>query len=148
MNMLMVVFSAGRHFYAVPDVKRECGLWLSVEKHELPIPPEWHRPGSVCACVMRGRCYYRIGIFGPQHADGSKAISIEDELVKDYRDAAWWTPSLEEAWLEILGMREAFSEGTKLHVCTNAVAPASLPVNDVQASALVPPPKSKGGKRG
>jgi len=104
-----IIFSAGGQFYAVTGAGCERHLWLGVDKHPLPVPLEWHRPGLVCACVMRGRSYYRIAAFGPQHSGGSKSVSIDDELVKDYRDAAWWTPGLEEAWVELQGLREAFN---------------------------------------
>jgi hypothetical protein len=97
---VQIIFSAGGQFYAIPDVKRECGLWLSLAKHPLPVPNEWHRPGLSFAAVMRGRDYWRIGHHALMHTDGSKAVSIDDELVTDYRDAAWWTPGLEESWAQ------------------------------------------------
>jgi hypothetical protein len=115
-NDITIIFSADGHYYAIPSV-RECGLWLSMAKHPLPVPPEWHYPASLCACVMRGRDYYRIGVYGPQRDGGSKPIRAEHELVKDYRDAAWWTPGLEEAWVEAQGLGEALAQATKLHVC-------------------------------
>jgi len=105
--MIQIIYSAGRQFYAVPDVRRECGLWLSVETHAMPVPSEWRRPDSVCVCVMRGRDYYRIGMFRPAHTDGSEEVSIDDQRVKDYRDAAWWTPGLEEAWVELQALGAA-----------------------------------------
>jgi hypothetical protein len=117
---VQIIFSAGRQFYAVPDIKRECGLWLSVETRPLPVPSEYHRPHSVCACVIPGRDYFRIGVFAPQHPDGSKALPIDDALITDYRDAAWWTPGLEEAWVELQRLREALAEATRLHVCEQA----------------------------
>ena len=113
MSEIQIIFSAGRQFYAVPEVHRECGLWLSVETHPLPVPSEWRRPGSTCLVVMRGRDYYRIGVFGPQHTDGSKSVSADDALVQDWRDAAWWTPGLQEAWVELQGLKEAFAEAEK-----------------------------------
>ena len=106
-------FSVRAGNYAVTGAGRERGLWLGIDKHPLPVPLEWHRPALVCACVMRGRSYYRIAAFGPQHSGGSKTVSIDDEPVKDYRDAAWWTPGLEEAWVELQGLREAFNAATK-----------------------------------
>lgn len=109
-----VILSAGGQFYAVTGAGRERGLWLGVDRHPLPVPLEWHRPGLVCACVMRGRSYYRIAAFGSQHSGGSKSVSIDDELVKDYRDAAWWTPGLEEAWVELQGLREAFEATSEM----------------------------------
>jgi hypothetical protein len=119
---MQIIFSAGRLFYAVPDVRRECGLWLSVAKHPLPVPPEWRRPGATCVVVMPGRDYYRIGVFGPQHADGSTAGSVEGELVQDYRDAAWWTPGLEEAWVELEGMKEALERATQREEKQSAIS--------------------------
>ena len=43
-----VILSAGGQFYAVTGAGRERGLWLGVDKHPLPVPLEWHRPGLVC----------------------------------------------------------------------------------------------------
>jgi hypothetical protein len=117
MTEVQIIFSAGRRFYAVPELRRECGLWLSVEKHPLPVPSEWRRPEAICACIMRGRDYYRVGMFRPVHTDGSETAGIDDERVRDYRDVAWWTPGLEEAWVELQGMKDAFAEAIRLHVC-------------------------------
>jgi hypothetical protein len=117
---VQIIFSAGRQFYAVPEIHRECGLWLSVQKHPLPLGIEWHRPGLTFAAVMRGRDYYRIGACAPQHTDGSKAVAVDDELVSDYRDAAWWTPGLEEAWVEIRGLEDAFAQVRQVHLCETA----------------------------
>ncbi len=96
-----IILSAGNQFYAVIDSGRECALWLSLERYPLPVPKEWRRPGATCACVMRGRNYYRLATLGPQHTNVTKAIAADDELIRDYRDAAWWTPSLQEAWAEL-----------------------------------------------
>jgi hypothetical protein len=103
MAELQIMYSAGGQFYAIADVARECGLWLSVAKHPLPVPAEWRRPGLTFAAVMRGRDYYRIGAYAPQNVNRSAPISSDDECVRDYRDAAWWTPGLEEAWVELQG---------------------------------------------
>ena len=144
---LAIVLSSGGQFYAVLGAHRECGIWLSLAKHPLPVPSEWHRPGDTFAAVMRGRDYYRIGASAPQHSNGTKAIAPDDELVTDYLDASWWTPGLEEAWEEIstlsltLSRKEA-GEGQ------NLVGHASLPADDARASALAPPSKKKGGSRG
>lgn len=110
---VQLVFSAGGLFYAVLDIPRTCGLWLSIEKHPLPVPNEWHRPGLTFAAIMRGRDYFRIGAYSPQHTDGSKSLPLDDELVRDWCDASWWTPGLEEAWGEIQGMREALCQAEK-----------------------------------
>ena len=123
-QQIEILLSAGGQFYAIPDIRRECGLWLSVATHPLPVPPEWHRPGLTFAAIMRGRSYYRIGAHTPQRSGPIKGVSIDDELVRDYRDACWWTPRLEEAWIELQGMREAFAEATKLHVCETPKAEA------------------------
>lgn len=104
---VQLILSAGGQFYAIPEVRRECGLWLSIAKHPLPVPTEWHRPGLSFAAVIRGRGYWRIGHHAPLHTDGSKAVSIDDELVRDYRDASWWTPGLEDAWAEATRRSEA-----------------------------------------
>lgn len=99
-----LIYSASRQFYLIPMVRRECMIWLSVEKYPLPVPPEWHRPGTATnwtiACVLRGRDYYRIGCLGLQHQGPIEAVEPDNQLALDYRDAAWWTPGLEEAWLE------------------------------------------------
>jgi hypothetical protein len=98
MAEVQIIYSAGRQFYAIPEVRRECGLWLSIEPYPLPVPAEWRRPDSICACIVRGRDYYRIGMFRPMHTDGSEAVNADDPRVSDYAHAAWWTPGLEEAW--------------------------------------------------
>jgi hypothetical protein len=108
---------------------RECGLWLSIQKHPLPVPPQFRRPDSVCACVMRGRDYYRVAMFRPAHTDGCTAVSLDDELVKDYCDAAWWTPGLEEAWVELDGMKEAFARAS-----APSVIPARSALGEAQRS--------------
>jgi hypothetical protein len=110
---LQIIYSAGGQFYAIAGVKRECGLWLSLAKHPLPVATEWHRPGSSFAAVMRGRDYWRIGQHAVLHTDGSKAVSIDDDLVRDYQDASWWTPGLEEAWAESEGFRLAVEEASR-----------------------------------
>jgi hypothetical protein len=154
-DTLQVIFSASGGFYAIPDVKRECGLWLSVEKKPLPVPAEWRRPGLAFACVMRGRDYWRIGHYAPHHTNGSKEVEPQDELVRDYSDASWWTPGLEEAWAEADGMHAAMETArtqiidlSRKHVCEKSsselVGQASLPANDARASA---PPKKTRGER-
>ncbi len=130
MSEVQIIFSTGGEFYAVPEIRRECSLWLSVEKHRLPVLVEWHRPDSICACIMPNRHYYRIGMFRPLHMGRSESASIDDERVRDYRDAAWWTPGLEEAWIELQGMKEALARAAKLHVReqtgTSSVIPARV----------------------
>lgn len=145
-EQILAMFSADGSFYAVPD-KREASLvWLSVVKRVLPVPIEWRRPDSLCAFVMRGRDYYRLGVFGPLHTGASQMLDPGHELVKDYRDAAWWTPGLEEAWVELEGLHEALERATTLHVCTikpESAGQASLPVEDARASAPAPPHKKE-----
>src|SRR5579875_752655 len=102
MKEVQIVFSAGGQFYAIPDIRREGGIWLSLARHPLP--------GLSFAVVMRGRDYWRVGLHAPTRPDGSRAVSIDDELVRDYRDACWWTPGLEEAWAEAEGLRLAMEE--------------------------------------
>jgi hypothetical protein len=111
---VQIILSAGGQFYAIPEVKRECGLWLSIAKHPTPVPTEWHRPVLSFAAVMRGRDYWRIGHHAPLHTAGSKAVSIDDELMRDYRDASWWSPGLEEAWAESQGLKLALEESQRL----------------------------------
>jgi hypothetical protein len=151
MSEVEIIFSAGRQFYAVPEIRRECGLWLSVEKHPLPVPPEWRRPESICACVMRGRDYYRVGMFRPLHSDGSEAASIDDERVRDYRDAAWWTPGLEEAWGELPGMTGTFADATELHVSEQGsagVTAETIPDRHTERNGGTRSDWRKGGNRG
>jgi len=107
-NEVEIIFTVGRQFYAV--LRGPAGPAGAAPLRD------WRRPDMVCACVMRGRDYYRVGIRGPQHSGGSQAISLDDELVKDYRDAAWWTPGLEEAWVELQGMKEAMERATKADI--------------------------------
>ena len=121
---VQIIFSAGGQYYAVLDILRTCGAWLSIDKRPLPVPGEWHRPGTTFAAVMRGRDYYRIGVYGLQRQDGSKSVPLDDELVKDWCDASWWTPGLEEAWAEADGMAAAMCEAQRqikelsaMHVC-------------------------------
>ena len=136
---VQIVLSAGGQFYAVLDIPRTCGLWLSIATHPLPVPSEWHRPGLTFAAIMRGRDYYRVGAYSPQHQDGSRSVPIDDELVKDWCDAAWWTPGLEEAWVEIQGMKEAFAEATRLHVCESkevGAAPAQVTSGKFHSAGL------------
>jgi hypothetical protein len=131
---VQIIFSAGGQFYAIPDVKRECGLWLSLAKHALPVPNEWHRPGLSFAAVMRGRDYWRIGHNAPMHTDGSKAVSIDDELVTDYRDASWWTPGLQESWVEAEGFKLAAQEAARSADTRRSVAEPSTGVCDVRTA--------------
>jgi hypothetical protein len=121
---LAIVLSSGGQFYAVLGVHRECGIWLSLEKKPLPVPSEWHRPGDTFAAVMRGRDYWRVGASAPQHSNSTKSIAPDDELVKDYLDAAWWTPGLQEAWTAADGLTAAMDEArnqidelSRMHVC-------------------------------
>jgi hypothetical protein len=110
---VQIILSASGQFYAIPDVTREYGLWLSLAKNPLPVPNEWHRPGLSFAAVIRGRDYWRIGHHAPMHTDGSKAVSIDDELVRDYHDASWWTPGLEESWAEAENFKLALDQATR-----------------------------------
>jgi hypothetical protein len=148
---VQIIFSAGRQFYAVPEIRRECGLWLSVEKHPLPVPPEWRRPESICACVMCGRDYYRVGVFRPLHSDGSETAGSDDERVRDYRDAAWWTPGLEEAWVELQELKGAFAEATEVHVFEQSsadVTAETVPDRHTERSGGTRSDSRKGGNHG
>jgi hypothetical protein len=142
---VQIVLSAGGQFYAVLDIPRTCGLWLSIAKYPLPVPPEWHRPGNSFAAVMRGRDYYRVGVYGPQHQDGSRSVPIDDELVKDWRDTSWWTPGLQESWAEIDSLAAPtviLSEAKDLR--------GAIPDKEQQARKPVPQGKDakKGANRG
>ncbi|HJU11870.1 MAG TPA: hypothetical protein VJ728_13390 [Candidatus Binataceae bacterium] len=149
-----IIYSGGGQFYAVPDVERECGLWLSVETHSLPVPPEWRRPDSVCACVIRGRDYYRIGMFRPVHTDGSEVVSADDSKVTDYRDAAWWTPGLEKAWAAAQRVDEAMEtarrgvkQHNQLHVWEKDVAPSQQNRPATLSSKGVGAKQSRSGRK-
>ena len=100
MSQVQISYSLDGKLYALEGI-RECALWMSVEKHPLPVPDGWHRPGIVMAAVMRGRDYYRICQFAPASLGQRVTIDDDNELVTDYRDAAWWTLGLEQAWAEI-----------------------------------------------
>jgi hypothetical protein len=102
MKEVQIIFNARRQLYAVPEARRDgCGLWLSIQKHPLPVPQAWRRD-SVCVCLAGAHpSYYEIGIFGPRHNDVSEAASLDDGRVLDYQHAAWWTLGLEQAWVEL-----------------------------------------------
>lgn len=124
MSQVLIIYSAGGRFYAIPSSGREVGIWLSVEREPLPVSALWHAPGIAFAAVMRGRDYYRVGTIVPQHEGPTELIECDSQLARDYADAAWWTPGLEEAWAEADGMREAMDSArveisrlSQLHVC-------------------------------
>src|SRR5581483_8445914 len=102
-----VQFSSGGDYYCVPGIAREGAIWLSVTKLPLPIGPEWKAPHTFGMAVMRGRTYARQFTRAPLIPGQLKAIDETDEMVVDWRDAAWWTPGLEEAWVECQALREA-----------------------------------------
>ena len=107
---LDITLAGDGKFYAIANI-RECGLWLSNETYPLPVPSEWRRPGHTCACVIRGRPYYRIGTFGPQFVSRVVSIEISDPRIVDYRMASWWTPGLEECWTELDELYRIVAEG-------------------------------------
>lgn len=119
-----IIYSIDGFYYNVPDT-RECGIWLSVQKHPLPVPIGWHRPAVLMACVMRGRDYFRICQFAPIGRGKTDTIEDNDELVLDYRDASWWTPGLEEAWSKIDELNTLLSIAT-----APARAIAAIPKNE------------------
>jgi hypothetical protein len=102
-----IALSASGLFYCMATHERECGLWLGVEKKPLPVPSELRRPGTVGAAIMRGRDYWRHYTRTPLGQGDTKTVPADDDLVTDYRDAAWWTPGLEEAWAEADGLHES-----------------------------------------
>lgn len=128
---VQILYGAARQFYAVLEAPRICGIWLSVEKLPLPVATLWHAPGPSFAAMMRGRDYYRIGSILLQHPGPIESIASDDELIRDYIDAVWWTPGLEEAWAEAQGFKEAvetargeisrlqgqISRLSQLHIC-------------------------------
>jgi hypothetical protein len=100
---LQIMYSAKGQFYAITDVARECGLWLSVAKHPLPVPRRKAPAGTDLRRCHAGPRLFRIGAYAPQNVSRSARISSDDECVKDYRDAAWSTPGLEESRVELQG---------------------------------------------
>jgi hypothetical protein len=142
-HQMEIIFSAGGQFYAVPDVRRECGLWLSTATHPLPVPVEWHRPGAVCACVARGRNYYRIGIFGPQRNEISRTVDADSELARDYRDAAWWTPGLEEAWTQIDALSRDWAQLAEAPVSRSSEAAVRKAEGEAMDQAAARGPQAK-----
>ena len=108
MSQVQISYSLDGKLYAMEGI-RECALWMSVEKHPLPVPDGWHRPGIVMAAIMRGRDYYRICQFAPTSLGQRVTIDEDSELVTDYREAAWWTPGLEQAWAEIDKLKRPLS---------------------------------------
>lgn len=113
MKEVQIIYSVGRQFYAIPEIWRSGGIWLSVVRHALPIGAEWRGPGLVFAAIMRGRDYYRIGTAYPQKAGPAEPIESDSEMVRDYADAAWWTPGLQEAWVEAQGLSEAMCQANR-----------------------------------
>jgi hypothetical protein len=115
---MQVLFSPDRQYYSVAGVEVPVDLlWLSVTTYPLPVPSYFQHPTPFCACLNRGRNYYRVGTAAPQRVWQIENKDSDDPLVSDFRDASWWTPGLEEAWVEIQGLQEALSEATRLHVC-------------------------------
>jgi hypothetical protein len=112
-DQVEIVFSADGGWYACPAVERECGVWLSLAKHELPVTPQWRRPGFGFAAVMRGRDYYRYGQYAALRSGERRLADRSDELVRDWQDACWWTPGLQEAWAEADGLALALDEALK-----------------------------------
>src|SRR5260370_6140169 len=108
----VVQFSSDGAYYLVPRIGVEKFpqggmIWLETATHPLPVGPEWHTPNLFGAAVMRGRDYWRRFTRGRLLLGAQKLIATGDVLIRDYIDAAWWTPGLEEAWAETEGLHEA-----------------------------------------
>jgi hypothetical protein len=117
MNVRIVISASGTHYAIAPvgegsSPLREVGIWLSLKKYPLPVPPEWRKPLFNFAAVIRGRDYYRLATVIPQRSYQNEIIAADDERANDYRDAAWWTPGLEEAWAECEGLKLAVEHAT------------------------------------
>ena len=111
----VVQFSSDGAYYLVPRIGAEKFpqggmIWLETATHPLPVGQEWHTPNLFGAAVMRGRDYWRRFTRGRLMPGAQKPIAAGDVLIRDYIDAAWWTPGLEEAWAETEGLHEAAQE--------------------------------------
>ena len=111
----VVQFSSDGAYYLVPRIEAEKFpqggmIWLETTMHPLPVGREWHTPNLFGAAVMRGRDYWRRFTRGRLLLGAQKWVAGSDVLVRDYADAAWWTPGLEEAWMEADGLDEAVRE--------------------------------------
>jgi hypothetical protein len=111
----VVQFSSDGAYYLVPRIGMEKFpadgmIWLETTTHPLPVGQEWHTPNLFGAAIMRGRDYWRRFTRGRLLLGAQKSIAASDVLLRDYIDAAWWTPGLEEAWVEIQGLKEALAE--------------------------------------
>ncbi|HZP46272.1 MAG TPA: hypothetical protein VFB15_11545 [Candidatus Binataceae bacterium] len=100
-DQVKIQYNGDGTYYCVPQVVRECGMWLSVAKRDLPVARALRRPAAHGAVVMRGRDYYRE-FTRLAFANGRvEVVDADHELVADWRDAAWWTPGLQESWQEL-----------------------------------------------
>jgi hypothetical protein len=111
----VVQFSSDGAYYLVPRIgakKFPQGgmVWLETTMHPLPVGQEWHTPNLFGAAVMRGRNYWRRFTRGRLLLGAQKSVAAGDVLIRDYIDAAWWTPGLEEAWAEADGLHETVRE--------------------------------------
>ncbi len=111
----VVQFSSDGAYYLVPRIGVEKFpqggmIWLETATHPLPVGQEWHTPNLFGAAVMRGRDYWRRFTRGRLLPGAQTSIAAADVLIRDYIDAAWWTPGLEEAWAETEGLHEAVQE--------------------------------------
>src|SRR5258708_34691238 len=108
----VVQFSSDGAYYLVPRIGVEKFpqggmIWLETATHPLPVGQEWHTPNLFGAAVMRGRDYWRRFTRGRLLPGAQKVIAAGDVLIRDYIDAAWWTPGLEGALAETEGLPEA-----------------------------------------
>ena len=115
----IVQFSSDGAYYLVPRIGAEKFpqggmIWLETATHPLPVGREWHTPNLFGAAVMRGRDYWRRFTRGRLLSGAQKPIAAGDVLIRDYIDAAWWTPGLEEAWVEAHGLHEAVEDLRRL----------------------------------
>jgi hypothetical protein len=114
----VVQFSSDGAYYLVPRIGTEKFpqggmIWLGTATHPPPVGLEWHTPNLFGAAVMRGRDYWRRFTRGRLLPGAQKPIAAGNVLIRDYIDAAWWTPGLEEAWVEAHGLHEAMHEAVE-----------------------------------
>jgi hypothetical protein len=162
--VLTQVFSADQAFYCIGEVAREGGLWLGVEKRPLPVVPMLRRPAVSGAAVMRGRGYWRRFTMMPLAQGNTTAVPADDGLVNDYRDAAWWTPGLEQTWAEADELHQrlrtlevnfkAAVEQTRVdtqaadaELCKKEIA-AALAAHQSEAPAAAPDASTYHGRKG
>ncbi len=96
-----VLWNSDATYYCVPGIARDGAIWLSVQTFAKPVGPEWRYPNSFGVVLMRGRDYVRRFTRMRLTAGRTETLAADSPMVADWRDAAWWTPGLAEAWAEL-----------------------------------------------